>query len=150
MTKRSPTDEVAAAKARYCRFVDTKQWEAFSGLLAEAPKIRMFGPDGDLLFAFDERDAFVALSSQFLEKGRSIHQVHNAEIEELADGRVSAVWSMEDLILFPDAAPGETARMNGFGHYHETYRKGPDGWRIASVRLTRLRISQSRRDRISL
>jgi len=137
MTIKSPTDEIAAAKARYCRFIDTKQWEAFAALLAEAPKIRMLGPDGDLLFAFDERDAFVALSSQFLAKGRSIHQVHNAEIEEIADGRVAAVWSMEDLIVFPDAAPGETARMNGYGHYHEIWERGPDGWRIAELELRR-------------
>ena len=27
-----------------------------------------------------------------------------------------------------------------FGHYTETYRKGDDGWRIASSTLTRLRM----------
>jgi len=31
--------------------------------------------------------------------------------------------------------------VHGFGHYHDTYVKSSDGgWRIASSRLTRLRI----------
>jgi hypothetical protein len=30
--------------------------------------------------------------------------------------------------------------MTGWGHYHETYRKEAGGWRIASMKLTRLRI----------
>ncbi len=29
-------------------------------------------------------------------------------------------------------------RLDGFGHYHETYEKAGDTWRIASSRLTRL------------
>ena len=34
--------------------------------------------------------------------------------------------------------------MQGFGHYHEHYRKGDDGqWRIAELRLTRLRVDSS-------
>jgi hypothetical protein len=34
--------------------------------------------------------------------------------------------------------------MQGFGHYHEQYRKGDDGqWRIAELRLTRLRVDSS-------
>ena len=28
--------------------------------------------------------------------------------------------------------------LHGFGHYHETYIKGPAGWRVQTVRLTRL------------
>ena len=30
--------------------------------------------------------------------------------------------------------------MHGYGHYHETYEKGPDGWRIKTLLLTRLRV----------
>ena len=29
-------------------------------------------------------------------------------------------------------------RLDGYGHYHETYEKGADGWRIKSSKLTRL------------
>lgn len=33
--------------------------------------------------------------------------------------------------------PGGT-RLDGFGHYHETYVKADGGWRIQSSKLTRL------------
>ena len=32
------------------------------------------------------------------------------------------------------------ATCMGIGHYHETYEKGAQGWRIASTSLTRLRV----------
>jgi hypothetical protein len=40
--------------------------------------------------------------------------------------------------------------MAGHGHYHEVYRKQAGAWRIASVHLTRLRLSQVLKDRIGL
>jgi hypothetical protein len=30
--------------------------------------------------------------------------------------------------------------LYGFGHYEEEYRRGPDGWRIAHLRLRRMRL----------
>jgi hypothetical protein len=30
--------------------------------------------------------------------------------------------------------------MHGYGHYHETYVRLADGWRIKSIRLSRLRV----------
>lgn len=137
MTDQNAIDEVSRAKARYCRFVDTKQWDAFEKLFVAQPKIRMFDPSGAQIFAFDDRDAFVRISRQFLEKAQSIHQLHNAEIEQVAPGRVAAIWSMEDLILFPDREAGGMRRMNGYGHYHEIWEAGPDGWRIAELELRR-------------
>jgi hypothetical protein len=48
----------------------------------------------------------------------------------------SGIWAMEDRIWWADGAP--VSRLVGYGHYHETYRRTSDGWRIASMRLTRL------------
>lgn len=30
--------------------------------------------------------------------------------------------------------------LKGYGHYLETYRREPEGWRISSLQLTRLRV----------
>ena len=46
---------------------------------------------------------------------------------------------MEDRIWFPEGAP--VTRLVGQGHYHETYERTMDGWRIASMRLTSARTS---------
>jgi hypothetical protein len=29
--------------------------------------------------------------------------------------------------------------MHGYGHYHETYEKDADGWRIKTMRISRLK-----------
>jgi hypothetical protein len=39
----------------------------------------------------------------------------------------------EDFAAFP-------MTLKGYGHYLETYRREPEGWRIASLQLTRLRV----------
>lgn len=64
----------------------------------------------------------------------TVHQVHAPELELTSSTTARGIWALEDLIRF---APGLGFR--GYGHYHETYGKGADGWRIKSSRLTRLR-----------
>ena len=45
---------------------------------------------------------------------------------------------MEDKLRWPAGAPIRT--LHGYGHYHETYEKTDAGWRIKTIRLTRLRV----------
>ena len=59
-------EQVRNAKARYCRFVDTRQWAAFAELLVPSPEIRMFDPAGEVIASFDNREAFVASAEGFL------------------------------------------------------------------------------------
>jgi hypothetical protein len=44
---------------------------------------------------------------------------------------------MEDIVEFTDSV------LHGYGHYHETYRKTAGVWRIATLHLTRLKLSQT-------
>ena len=39
-------------------------------------------------------------------------------------------------LLLPEGAP--LRYMHGYGHYHETYEKSADGWRIKTMTITRL------------
>jgi hypothetical protein len=43
---------------------------------------------------------------------------------------------MEDMLWWPPGGP--MTHMHGYGHYHETYERTSDGWRIKTLRLTRL------------
>jgi len=45
---------------------------------------------------------------------------------------------MEDKLRWPEGSPVRT--MHGYGHYHETYERTDDGWRIKTITLTRLRV----------
>jgi SnoaL-like domain len=54
------------------------------------------------------------------------------------------IWAMEDYVEWPEGsevkeAP-EAKGFRGYGHYEEEYRNEGGHWRIAFLRLTRLRI----------
>ncbi|EPE97133.1 nuclear transport factor 2 family protein [Rhizobium grahamii] len=130
-------DTIRTQKARYCRYVDTHQWVEFTALFASNPTIRFFGEDGVLLAEFDAVDELVAVTRAYLSGVRSIHQVHNDEIDIVSDTEISAVWSMEDYLIFPDGNDGRPASMHGYGHYHETWRLEDGQWRLALLELRR-------------
>jgi len=131
-------DQVRAAKARYCRYVDTKQWDAFGQLFTADPDIRIYDTANQLMVTFDRRDMFVAACADYLTGAQSIHQVHNEELTQVSETEVHAIWSMEDYILFPAAdADPRPARHHGYGHYHETWVFSESAWRLASMTLHR-------------
>ena len=47
---------------------------------------------------------------------------------------------LDDILRHPDGkrSPAGFSFLHGYGHYHETYVRTEAGWRIKSVRLTRL------------
>ncbi|MGB8362944.1 MAG: nuclear transport factor 2 family protein, partial [Rhizomicrobium sp.] len=75
----------------------------------------------------------------------STHHGHMPDIEILSPDTAKGVWAMEDILRLPkdSPAPGGYTYLHGFGHYHETYVRGPAGWRIKTVRLTRLYVERS-------
>jgi len=130
-------EQVRAGKARYCRFLDTKQWSDFAELFMPEVHVLVFGPDGEKVAAFDHRDAFVRSAREFLSDARSIHQVHNDELVLLPHGEIAATWSMEDYIVFPPTPDGASPSVHGYGYYHERWVERGEGWRIASLELRR-------------
>ena len=130
-------DQVRQAKARYCRYLDTGQWDAFTALLVPSSDIRIHDADCALVVAFSSREDFIASARDYLAGAQSIHQVHNDELTLVSDGEIGAIWSMEDYIVFPQQADGRPSRHHGYGHYHETWLLGADGWRLARLELRR-------------
>jgi 3-phenylpropionate/cinnamic acid dioxygenase small subunit len=136
-------EAIKQLKARYFRFVDTKQWEQWADLftedcetsVTERPEVTVTG-----------RDNWVAAVRRVLADATTVHHGHMPEItvgppteggEEPT--RASGIWAMFDYVEHR-SAEGITA-FHGYGHYHETYRREADGaWRIASLRLERLRV----------
>ena len=133
----SAFDQVRLAKARYCRFIDTRQWTEFGQLFVESPDIRIYDAAGELIVSFSSSSAFTGAARDYLTGAQSIHQVHNEELTQTSDSDISAIWSMEDHILFPAPAAGQPSRHHGYGHYHEQWTLTHSGWRIASLALRR-------------
>lgn len=130
-------ETIRTLKARYCRYVDTQNWPEFAALFAPQPSIRFIGEDGVTVAAFDSIDEFLAVTKNYLAGARTIHQVHNDEIDVVSETEVRAIWSMEDYLIFPDVNDGRPASMHGYGHYHETWRLEGGQWRLAHLELRR-------------
>lgn len=129
-------EEIKRLKARYFRYVDTKDWSGLASL---------FTPDGTMFFPESQAEPVsaadgIAFIQSALTAGTSVHHGHMAEIELLSTTTARGVWAMEDRLFWADGDGGVLglAELHGYGHYHERYRKERDGWRIESFRLSRL------------
>lgn len=120
-------------KARYFRCVDAKQWDELKALFTDDARWDVDGGSGH--YEWNSPDEFIAHVSKSLGAGVSVHHGHMPEIELIDATNARGIWAMFDYVDVPD----KPARQ-GYGHYHETYRKEPAGWRIASLKLTRLRV----------
>jgi hypothetical protein len=126
-------EEIKKLKARYFRYLDLHWWDQLREVFTE-----------DAVFEIAEstappanREAFIARTTTHLSEAMTAHHGHMPEIEIIDDTRATGVWSMFDLVE-PSAASGYPV-LTGFGHYTEQYRQDGGQWRIARMRLTRLK-----------
>jgi uncharacterized protein (TIGR02246 family) len=117
-------------KARYFRTMDTKDWDGMRQVFTADVVMDTTESGGGLVTGADE---FLAFLREALDGATTVHQGHMPEIELTSDTTATGVWALNDIVIWPNGM-----RLDGYGHYHETYVKGPDGWRIASSKLTRL------------
>jgi len=143
-------EAIKRLKARYFRCMDTKDWESWLGVFTEDATLKFDravstgGQDGESAPTLIGRAGIADYVPKSLATAQTVHHGHMPEIDILSETAARGIWAMEDIV---DYGPTVT---NGFGHYHETYRKEDGDWRIASVHLTRIRLSQTGRDRIRL
>ncbi len=125
-------EAIKQLKARYCRFLDTKDWGAWRGIFTDD-------------FRSDTVERRAARSSSAPTRSSrsparasaasaTVHQVHAPEIELTSATTARGVWALEDVVRL---APG--VNLRGYGHYDETYEKVDGRWLITSSTLTRLR-----------
>jgi hypothetical protein len=127
----SDVQELHLLRARYCRFVDTKQWDALDGLVT--PDFSL-ASDGMEHHGRVEVRAFVEAA---LAHAMTVHHVHQPEITFADDTHASGIWAMNDYVVFPSDPPFV---IRGWGHYHDEYVRTEEGWRFARVENVRLRV----------
>lgn len=132
-------EAIRVLKARYCRYVDTKDWAGFASLFA--PDAMLCFPEGDP--DWTPLDRFLEGVGPALAGGVSIHHVHSPEISFSSPVEATGIWAMQDRLFFPPGVRGlaNASRIDGAGHYHERYRRIGDHWLFHRVRLTRLRLA---------
>ena len=126
-------EAIKQLKSRYLRLLDTKQWDEWRDVFTEDFYGKYSGPHPDV--ELHGRDEKVETNAIFLQDVVTTHHAYTPEIEIIGPNTVKGIWAMDDYV----GHPGN--KYNGYGHYHEEYRKCEDGkWRIAKIRLTRLRV----------
>jgi hypothetical protein len=123
--------ELHLLRARYCRYVDTKQWDALDELVT--PDFSL-SSDGMEHHGRAEVRAFVVGA---LEHAATVHHVHQPEITFTDDDHASGIWAMNDYVIFPTDPP---FMIRGWGHYHDEYVRTDAGWRFSKVMGARLRV----------
>ncbi len=136
----SEIENIRTLKARYCRFMDTKQWEAFSQLLSEEVVLEFYDTAGALQLKVEGREEVMRQVPAYLKSAQSVHLVQHHEIELLTPTTARGIWAVEDIITFFDPVHSPSAVIHGFGYYHEHYEKSAGQWRITGYRLERLKL----------
>lgn len=134
--------ELYALKARYFRTMDTQDWPGLEAVFAP-----------DLVADFRESSGrfdpsmlkhgaarYVADLAVLLNKVVTVHHGHMPEITLLSAMEACGIWAMEDKLWPAEGSILPFRMMHGYGHYHETYVHLDGGWRIKTIRLTRLRV----------
>lgn len=131
-------EAIRQLKARYCRFLDTKDVDSWRGVFSTDVVVTLdmavstAGADPQTAPPIVGVDNFVPVILGGLEAVATMHHCHTPEITLTSATTAIGIWAMEDLLVFPDGR-----EMHGAGHYHETYEKRAGSWRIKSLHLTR-------------
>ncbi|HSO96853.1 MAG TPA: nuclear transport factor 2 family protein [Acidimicrobiia bacterium] len=128
-------EEIKQLKARYFRLMDTRSWSEMASVFTRDAHLDTDG------FTADGRDGIVAFLERVLRDARTVHHGHMPEITITSATTARGIWAMFDYVEFAAAGPhGASTGLFGYGHYEEEYVVEDDAWRIANLRLTRLRV----------
>jgi hypothetical protein len=132
----SDVEAIKQLKARYFRLLDAKRWEEWAlvftkGAVMEVPEANMVN---------NGRDEIVQRVSSALQHARTVHHGHMPEIELTGPDTARGTWAMSDFVEWPRSESGARVGLRGYGHYHEEYVREAGEWRIARMRLVRLRV----------
>jgi uncharacterized protein (TIGR02246 family) len=125
-------EAIRQLKARYFRFLDTKDWDGFGALLTDDAYMEADG------VVREGRTAILAFLPKVLDGVVTTHHGHTSEIEITGRDTATGIWAMFDYLTWPGDGPPKG--MQGYGHYHEEYAREDGAWRIRRLVLTRLRV----------
>jgi uncharacterized protein (TIGR02246 family) len=125
-------EAIKQLKARYFRTMDTKDWEGMRQVFSDDVVMDTTDSGGGVVAG---ADAFLGFLRQTLADAVTVHHGHMPEIELTSPTTATGTWALHDVIVWPDGT-----RLDGDGHYHETYEQEGGAWRITSSTLTRLRM----------
>ena len=100
-----PAEDIEAIKqlkARYFRFMDTKQWSEMRQVFTDDVRVDTTQDGTEVV---EGADAFVGPLSEMLADVITVHHGHMPEIELTSDTTATGVWAMEDHLWWPEGSP---------------------------------------------
>jgi len=131
-------EAIRQLKARYCRFLDTRDIDAWrtvfcTDVVAKVDlAVSTGGTDPMTTPPIEGVDQFVPAVLAGIAGAATMHHCHTPEITLTSETTATGIWAMEDWLIF-----GDGRELHGAGHYHETYEKQDGTWRIKTLHLTR-------------
>ncbi|MFQ3894818.1 nuclear transport factor 2 family protein [Sphingobium sp. R-7] len=131
-------EAIKVVKAKYFRYVDTRDWDGLRSIFAADAQLDV--PEAGT--GVRDIEQSLKIFADVLEGAVSVHFGHMPEIEITSPTTARAIWPMDDRIYWSTekASALGYAKLRGFGHYHETYTRIDGAWRIQTMRLTRTRL----------
>jgi hypothetical protein len=123
-------EAIRKLKARYFRTMDTKDWEGMRQVFTDDVTVDTSEAGGSIVSGAEN---FIAFLQNTLRGAVTVHHGHMPELDLTSPTTATGIWALNDLVIWPTGV-----RLNGYGHYYETYEKVGDDWRIKSSKLTRL------------
>jgi uncharacterized protein (TIGR02246 family) len=125
-------EAIRQLKARYFRTMDTKDWTGMRQVFTDDVVVDTTEAGGNVVSGADE---FMTFLQGTLDGTVTVHQGHMPEINVTSETEAKGIWALNDIVIWSDGT-----RLDGYGHYHETYEKQAGEWRIKSSKLSRLRV----------
>jgi hypothetical protein len=137
LTRLLALEDIKLLRAKYCRSIDSHTFDRLHDVLT-ADFLLDMSPTGKVLGTevkpIAGRDTVIAMMHESFSKLKMLlHIVTIPEIEFQDESHATGVWRQETYIneTRPDSPDFGLAYATVF----DTYRKEPEGWRIASVRV---------------
>ena len=130
-------EAIKQLKARYFRHMDSKDWDAFADVFTADAELDVSDDVGSAAGIVRGRESIVDGIRRAIGTARTVHHGHMPEITLTGEDRAEGIWAMFDYVEF--AGDGAAVGLRGYGHYFETYRRTDGVWRIATLKLVRLR-----------
>lgn len=131
-------DAIRQTKARYFRFIDTKDRDGLASVFARDAVLDH--TDAEMDEPVHGNEAIADFITGVLVGVTTVHHGHMVEVEVTSPTTAHAITAMEDELWWE--AGGPISWMHGYGHYHEDYVFEEGEWKISLNRLTRLRVDR--------
>ena len=120
-------EQIRQLKYRYLRTLDTKDWSGFEECFLPEATADYAG------LAFADRAALVDyMRTNLGPEIVTMHHCHHPEIEVDGD-TATARWYLHDQVI----SAAYEFRLEGAAFYDDTYRRTPEGWKVAHTGYTR-------------